>query len=336
MSESSSARLAPVRGVRTCLRVFLPCLLLVPLSPANAQDADAHDPAEAAETLGWEIGGRALARHYEFTDSKTFSDKNGILVAEGDSWFDYPRRETLDWLRWRFDYRVVSVARHGDTLEEMVYGPDQLQDLVSALQVLRDSDLKPRAVLLSAGGNDIAGPELAMLMNHRESGTEILDEVVADALLRRLHSALITLISAITVTCEEFFDEPIPILVHGYDYPVPDGRGFGWFKGWGPFPGPWLKPAFVQKGFWYEGADPETELDESRGIMRNIIDHFNEVVAAVADRSPHVFYVRILGKLDDSLDSYKDDWANELHPRRQAYLQVAKEFHQVLQDNASP
>src|SRR6218665_3496247 len=47
---------------------------------------------------------------------------NAKIVAEGDSWFDYPLvRDIIDHLR-RMGYGVEKHSKHGDTLENMVYG----------------------------------------------------------------------------------------------------------------------------------------------------------------------------------------------------------------------
>ena len=43
----------------------------------------------------------------------------GILVAEGDSWFDYPWTDVLGVLEDDFGYDVEDVAHKGDRLEGM-------------------------------------------------------------------------------------------------------------------------------------------------------------------------------------------------------------------------
>jgi hypothetical protein len=47
-------------------------------------------------------------------------------------------------------------------------------------------------------------------------------------------------------------------VLHGYDYPVPDGRGV--LGGGGALPGPWLDPAFRAKGF--------SPIEVRKGIAR--------------------------------------------------------------------
>jgi hypothetical protein len=44
----------------------------------------------------------------------------GVLLAEGDSWFDYPLEDVLSALELR-GYDVESVAHMGDLIEDMAY-----------------------------------------------------------------------------------------------------------------------------------------------------------------------------------------------------------------------
>ena len=123
----------------------------------------------------------------------------GLLVAEGDSWFDYPFHDVLEELEERFNYSVESVAHRGDTVEEMVYDTGQLDRLARRLEKLARADRRPKAILLSGGGNDVAGDELAVLLNHRRSGLPPLsDAVVAGVIEERLRAAIVSLASAVT------------------------------------------------------------------------------------------------------------------------------------------
>ena len=49
-----------------------------------------------------------------------------MLVAEGDSWFDYPWQDVLRMLEDRHGYDVESVAHKGDRIEDMAYSGGQL------------------------------------------------------------------------------------------------------------------------------------------------------------------------------------------------------------------
>ena len=112
----------------------------------------------------------------------------GVLVAEGDSWFDYPWTDVLEELEDEHLYDVESVAHHGDRVEDMAYSEGQLEKLVRVIERVARSGRRPRAILLSGGGNDIAGvDEFAMLLNHAASPTPGLNEsVVAGVIDERL------------------------------------------------------------------------------------------------------------------------------------------------------
>jgi hypothetical protein len=154
----------------------------------------------------------------------------GVLVAEGDSWFDYPLHDVLEMLEDHHGYDVESVAHKGDPIEEMAYGGNQLEELTRRLEKVLSRGIAPRALLLSGGGNDIAGPEFGMLLNHAASSIPDFNvDIVRGVIDQRVRTAYITILSALTRVCEQKLGKDIPILVHGYDYPFPDGRGLsGW------------------------------------------------------------------------------------------------------------
>ena len=73
-------------------------------------------------------------------------------------------------------------------------------------------------------------------------------QVVAGALLIScVRARLCSLIlSAVTEVCGQRVGRSLPILVHWYGSPVPDGRGF--LRGWLFLPGPWLEPGAPAEG----------------------------------------------------------------------------------------
>jgi hypothetical protein len=246
----------------------------------------------------------------------------GTLVAEGDSWFDYPLNDVLSLLEDDHGYDVESVAHKGDRIEEMAYGRGQLEELTRRLEKLLRRGVIPRAILLSGGGNDVAGDEFGMLLNHERSPIRGLnDEVVAGVVDERVRSAYVTVLSAITEVSETRIGRALPILVHGYDYPVPDGRGF--LGGWWFLPGPWLEPGFREKGF--------DDLRERIALAKELIDRFNTMVRGVAalGEFPHVKYVNLRGTLSVGAD-YETWWANELHPTKRGFEAVTERFATVL------
>jgi hypothetical protein len=247
----------------------------------------------------------------------------GMLVAEGDSWFDYPLHDVLKLLEDDHGYDVESVAHKGDTIEVMAYGEHQLDDFTRCIEKVLRRGVKPKGILFSGGGNDIAGDEFGVLINHAGSAIagpnqKIVEGVIDD----RVRTAYVTILSAVTEICTQMIGGPIPILIHGYDYPVPDGRGF--MGGWGPLPGPWLEPGLREKG--YEDLGKRIEM------LQGLIDRFNSMLEGVASLKPfaHVKYIDLRNTLSHGAD-YKKWWANELHPTGDGFSRVTDKFAAILE-----
>ncbi len=248
----------------------------------------------------------------------------GTLVAEGDSWFHYPGKDILDALEDDHGYDVESVAHRGDRLEDMAYSRKQFDRLARVVEKLARRGIVPRAVLLSGGGNDIAGDEFALLLDHALSPRPGLNEEVVSGIIdRRLHHAYVTLLTAITMLCKRRFGRKIPILLHGYAHAVPDGRGY--WGGWGPLPGPWLRPGFRRKGF------PDEPLSKRTAMVKKLIDRFNKMLIATTklDDFEHVGHVNLRPVLPND-ETWEDWWANELHPTRKGFDAVTKVFADAL------
>lgn len=247
----------------------------------------------------------------------------GTLIAEGDSWFDYPFHDILRILEDYHGFDIDSAARRGDRVEDMAYSDGQLEELTRRIEkILRNDNNAPRAILLSGGGNDLAGEEFGMLLNHANSVIGGLNlNVVEGVIKERVKIAYVTILSKISRICQRRIGYSLPFIVHGYDYPIPDGRGF--LGGWWLFPGPWLEPGFREKGF--------TKLEERTEIARKLMDYFNEMLQEVSSLSDfsHVKYVDLRGTVSVS-KNYKDDWDNELHPTEEGFKRVARKFADVI------
>jgi len=242
----------------------------------------------------------------------------GVLLAEGDSWFDYPLNDILRLLEDHHGYDVESVAHKGDRVEDMAYGSGQLEEFTRRIEKLLRQNVIPQAILLSGGGNDIAGQEFGMLINHALSPVAGLnDQVLSGVIDERIKFAYITILSAITQICQQRLNRTIKILIHGYDYPVPDGRGF--LGGWWILPGPWLEPGFREKG--YDALNVRIEL------TKQLINRFNDMLAGIVDLSEfsHVEYVDLRNTLSSG-SNYKRDWANELHPTFAGFKRITDLF----------
>ncbi|MGQ0648959.1 MAG: GDSL-type esterase/lipase family protein [Gemmatimonadaceae bacterium] len=247
----------------------------------------------------------------------------GVLVAEGDSWFDYPGLDVLNSLEDNHGYDVETVAHAGDRVEDMAYGGSQLLDFRRRLEKVLRSGRVPRAILLSGGGNDIAGDEFAVLLDHKGSVFAGINDDIARAVIeQRIKFSYITIVAEITRICEEIIGSKVPVVTHGYDYPIPDGRGYKW--GFLTFAGPWLQPGFHQKGF--------RNQKENAALMVELMDRFNAMMASLkgVPSLGHVRHVDLRGVLSASPSNYEKYWDNELHPTKRGFELVALKFQETL------
>jgi len=244
------------------------------------------------------------------------------LIAEGDSWFNYPFDDVLRLLEDEHGYEIESVAHFGDSVEAMAYEGGQFEQFARRLEKLLRHDQIPDAILLSGGGNDIAGDEFAILLNHAASGLPVLNQDIIRGLIDvRVRNAYAFMISRLTELSKHYLDRALPVITHGYDYPIPDGRGF--IGGFFILPGPWLEPGFRQKGF--------EDISANAKVMRDLIDEFNVMMKALSatPQFKHVRHLDLRGTLATG-STYKKDWANELHPTAKGFTEVASKFAEVI------
>ena len=301
----------------------------LPSGPANFYLESLLDP----DLVFNQLPARAKAHLTQMSNPKSFREhikakpKPFVGVAEGDSWFDYlPAYFDLDLfngdllgeLNDEDHFHVFKVAKAGDTLDNMVFGPNNTgEQLRKTLQAIEANDA--RFFLFSGGGNDVAGPELERFLFPAASAPDPslpIRKDVVEAVLGK----------AFTATFNHLIDEvrrvspKIAIFLHGYDFAVPDGRAvinipFGFH-----FVGPWLKPAFVNKGI--------TAVTVQQRVIDFLIDRLNKTIAAVAKQraSHNVHHIDVRGTLTKSRPSYRKDWANELHPTGRGWKKVANLF----------
>jgi len=260
----------------------------------------------------------------------TTAQTAGYLLAIGDSWFDYPLHDVLTRLDDNYGYNIESSAHRGDPIETMVSRVGQLDKFARCMDKIVSLGATPKAIMVSGGGDDIAGKEFGMLINNMDL-TPIPgwnDQVMAGVIDTRVASAYRLMIASINSLCQKNLGRTFPILVHGYDYPVPDGRGF---LGGGLLPGPWLKPGFDEKLFG--------DINVTTQMMTTIIDRFNTMLQNLMKEPgfEKVIYIDLRKTLSNSLANYKDWWANEIHPNaggtfggQDGWEAIAAKFQAVL------
>ena len=118
----------------------------------------------------------------------------------------------------------------------------------------------------------------------------------------------------------------VPIVVHAYDHPFPDGETYMFGMC------PWLEPKFTRKG--YNTADP-ADLTTAAGLMSTFIDQLNDAYAdtinTLAGTGIRVTFVRLTGVLAATTEykqfGFKAVWKNEMHPNKTGFAALAAHLH---------
>ena len=277
-----------------------------------------------------------------------------ILVAEGDSWFNYPLKSDVIKRMRKMGWIIYSSARHGDTMESMLYDEGQLESLYRNL-LLASVDFtpsydhspgeclvtspydSPKAILLSMGGNDIVGNALLFLLEHRRSSLYVehndinISQDIKHGLFKRLTVMLIEYISAVINLCDGIYDNcgDIPILIHGYDYAIPNGKGYRVLGI--NMAGPWIEPTLAAKGRLSEETD--RKLGEPPAPVPAIVQLVNEYNAILCNVATFFFTEkqRPVYAVDfQNVVQEVGNWRDELHPNRQAAEGLARIISEII------
>lgn len=234
------------------------------------------------------------------------------ILAEGDSWFDYPvpffGGSIVPRLEHRIGVPILNLAEAGDEVRFMM-GVDQRETLQIHLSTGCPTGGPWDVLLFSGGGNDIVGNPMALWIRDYQASMAPADHVHA----ARFGAAL-DLIRAGYEDLIALRDKLSPgthLVFHNYDYPIPDGRGICGI-------GPWLKPALDLHKF----------QSEAKGIavVKAMLQRFAEMLDTVAGAHSNVTVIHTQGTLEIT----KASWHNELHPSKAGFNQIADLFRETL------
>ena len=230
-----------------------------------------------------------------------------IVISEGDSWWAYPvYANIIDQLDEMSGHRM-SLLRLESSGDELI-GILDAGGLASLTKLMKHHT--PDVLLMSAGGNDIVGPELLTFLTDRTEPFNAQAALATAALDQRF--------AAMKAAYEHLIaarDEVAPrclIVTHGYAHAIPSGKKATFI---GVSAGPWLKPFLVARKY----VDPI----EQRAVVDALMRRFNDMLDGFA--GPRFVKVDFSGVISD------DEWSNEIHPTRHGFEDAARVLHAELQ-----
>ena len=248
------------------------------------------------------------------------------IVAEGDSWFDYPRKHLLsgppanviDHLQRRTRYKahLLRLACNGDEAVEILSG-DQRFQLCKTLERGIEYENPVHVILFSGGGNDVAGRyRLDRLLEADASAATSAEECFRAQKLRDRITQIRLGYEDLIDACEHYSPETV-VVTHTYDRPYPNGRAAEFLKLIRR--GPWLKNFLVAAKVPKRLRRPATSY---------LIDTFADMLADLALAHPGRFVVvDTRGTLRK-----KKLWKDELHPTSDGFELVAKKIYAAVRE----
>ena len=247
------------------------------------------------------------------------------ILAYGDSWFWYPNNDLLIPINafWLGTKTLLAKGKAGAEMRELAGGTPRLwNDFRAALGGYPTIQV----VLLSGGGNDLAGLEhFQALLRLDCTGATGVDDCFdpgdpAQGIERQPWRALrdVALNYQKVIDFVRSVSPALPVVLQGYDYAIPTGLGFGGIHG-GLFGlGDWLEQPMIER---------QVPVALRNDIVRRIMDDFAQVLRALADPAQNhdVHLVETVGTLDAG------DWANELHPTPHGFEKLAERFRPLMQ-----
>ena len=253
--------------------------------------------------------------HRAFKNRRYLRKKNDpsyrgpIIVAEGDSWFEFPLADDLImWLGQT--YAIMSLAKAGDAWTD-------IQNQNELFPAIRKE--KPDIVMLSVGGNEIMG-NIERYVHSYKAGLGRDDYIrpnfapLLGWVSRRYEVAIETILKINAKT---------KVIIHGYDYPNPRE----WMQG-----GQWIGGPL--ENFLYIG-----DHTLWRHVANSMIDQFNANQAAIAGKyGDSVHYVNLrgtIGRDDDEWLGPEDAWDDEIHGTSDGFHRLSKKLAAVI-DQIAP
>lgn len=279
-----------------------------------------------------------------------------IVVAEGDSWFQFPGRwfvplgirwihldavkDILDHMISSKRFCVHSLAAGGDWLIKMLRANDYVEPL---------SQIEPDAFLMSGGGNDLLGDGRVANMTLHKRRVEVpsdrhqellaariaavqkrpvvFDRAVYETGLPFVAKEFISFLNLFLIQYAIFFSNlarsklaSMAIITHGYDFALPTRRSTARLISLRRLVNKLMGSG---KWLWLPLEQKRLSDDEKRAVVYAMITEFNELLTALA-RSPRftqLYHVDCRG-----IAQSDQDWYDEIHLTSKAFKRAASLF----------
>ena len=242
------------------------------------------------------------------------------ILAEGDSWFAYPRRfiafgppsNIVQILAERKSYVIYSTANPGDEAAEMMTGEQKFGF------TKRIASNHIDVVLFSGGGNDLVGMyDLDLLLAHRNSSDRWQDCIHLDRLDNKLDLIESVYIEMMERVVHYSANPEVRVVSHLYDFCLPSPQGYELFDLF-PIGESWIYPILKEKGFVKAG--------EQREVVRFLLTRFGDRLKRLEQKYRERLFIA-----DTQGTLAPHEWRNEIHPTTAGFRKISRIIHLTIQ-----
>ncbi len=246
------------------------------------------------------------------------------ILAEGDSWFAYPRRfialgqaaNIVQILAERNYYLIYSTASIGDEAATMLTG-EQKFGFTKRLTT-NEFDI----VLFSGGGNDIVGRyDFDFFLKDRSGASHWLDCIEINRLDNKLDQIESIYIELMERVSHYSVNPKVKVVSHNYDFCLPSPEGYELFDVF-PIGESWMYPFLDQKNF--------TDKEEQEAVIRFMLERFAQRLARVQQQYAGKLYIA-----DTQGTLTPNQWRNEIHPTPAGFRKISTIMHRTIQQALS-
>lgn len=236
------------------------------------------------------------------------------LLADGDSWFDYPLSGQIFGPHTDLIAQLPGVCNVPPTILNLAhYGYTSTQEMGYVRQNMISNAIRDvanggfDAILMSGGGNDIVGDSLCIWLNDASDvghdPTKAINQARFDDAMGMVKASFLELIAI-----RDDLLPGAPIFVHDYDFALPSGKAASILGIYSM--GPWLKPSLEYCGW--------TDPSQGAAIIKGVMQQFSAMLDCLQAQPENDFvHVVTQGTLSAS------QWCNELHATPEGFRAVA-------------
>jgi hypothetical protein len=247
------------------------------------------------------------------------------LLADGDSWFDYPlgsgvpgvHTDIIAQLRTQLPNALILNLAHAGDATTTIMGVSKFRMLEGLLTNPAHGGFD--AILFSGGGDDLVGEQFRFWLNDAAKTAHDPAQAINNPALNDIIGVVETAYRDLAALRNRAGNPGVPIVTHAYDFATPDGRGACTL-------GPWLLPSLQSRG-WMRDPFDAADLAIGQNITRQMLLRF-DILMQTLERDPYLnlIYVRTQGTLSPG----PAQWDNELHPTPNGFAAIAAKFTPVI------